>query len=307
MEITVDLIRAIREKTGAGMTDCKKALVESGGNFDEAVDWLRKKGLAAAAQKASRVAADGLIGIANDGYNAAAVVEINTETDFVAKNQKFQDFAHKIASICVTESCTTIDQLLHKTINDVHIHDYINDLIAVIGENIAIRRIARISVDNGIVASYIHNTVAPGLGKIGVLVGIESTADVQKLTDFGKKLAMHIAASSPKYLDIASVPNDEVEHEKSILLEQIKPSDKPADIINKMIEGRIRKFYEEVVLAEQVYVIDGKKKITTIVNDFGKEINASVKICTFEKFVLGEGLERPDTDFASEVLSLAGK
>ncbi|MDR2464106.1 MAG: translation elongation factor Ts [Holosporales bacterium] len=306
MEITVNLIRAIREKTGAGMTSCKKALVECNGNFDEAVDWLRKKGLAAASQKASRVAIDGLIGVASNGYSSAAMVEVNTETDFVAKNQKFQSFVFDVTVHCSISDITSIDQLLNEKIGDVSIRDRTNDLISVLGENIGIRRIVRLDVKTGVVASYIHNTAAARVGKIGVLVSIESTADRPKLIEFGKKLAMHIAASNPKYLNIDSVPSVELEHEKSILLEQIRDSNRPTDVVNKMIEGRIRKFYEEVVLTEQTYVIDGKKNVAEVVNDFSEEVGVPVKVSTFEKFVVGEGIEKINTDFAAEVQSLAG-
>lgn len=303
--ITTEMIKSIREKTGAGMMDCKKALLESKGNFDEAVDWLRKKGLAAAAKKSSRVAADGLVGIASYQDKVAAIVEVNSETDFVAKNQKFQDFVKKVVDLAARESFPTTEQLLSMKIGQESVQDIMTNLIAVIGENITVRRTAKISVDQGIIATYIHSSIAPGLGKIGVLVGLESSGESEKLKEFGKKLAMHIAASGPRYLNIQDIPISVIEHEKTILLEQIKETGRPPEVMEKMIDGRLRKFYEEVVLNEQAYIMDNKKKISVVIDDFSKELGAPITIKTFLKFVLGEGIEKIEADFSEEVKTMS--
>lgn len=304
--ITSDMIRAIREKTGAGMMDCKKALVENDGNFDEAVDWLRKKGLAAAAKKSSRVAADGLIGIAVlNGDQAAAIVEVNAETDFVAKNEKFQNLVRKITNSAATSKAKDVETLLAQTIEGETVRDAVSNLIAVVGENMTVRRLAHVAAENGVVATYVHNSAAPGLGKIGVVVALESTGDRAKLKEFGKKLAMHIAAAAPKYVRIEDVPAHEIEHEKSILLEQIKDSGRPANVLEKMVEGRLRKFYEEVVLLKQAYVMDNKKDIAAAVDEFAKELGAPVTVKTFTKFVLGEGIEKTEVDFEEEVKAMS--
>ncbi|MDR3285508.1 MAG: translation elongation factor Ts [Holosporales bacterium] len=290
VEITSDLIKTIREKTGAGMMDCKKALVETNGNFDEAVDWLRKKGLAAAARKASRVAADGLVCIFSD-QKTATILEINSETDFVAKNAKFQEFVLKIGEFASKKYCSTLDEFLQQKLDGETVQERIANLIATIGENITIRRIQNVSAEQGVVATYIHSAVAPNLGKIGVLVRLESSGDKEKLFEFGKKLAMHIAASNPLFLNIPSVPSDILNHEKSVLLEQIQIQEKkPQEIINRMVDGRIKKFYEETVFLEQVYVLDGKKKVAEIISDFAKELGSPVNVNLFVKFVLGEGI-----------------
>ena len=303
-EITSNMIRDIREKTGAGMMDCKKALVENNGNFDEAVDWLRKKGLAAAAKKASRVAAEGLVCVSSNNDKSATVVEINSETDFVAKNDKFQSFASNVGKISAVNSCETLDQLLDQKMGSETVKEGLTNLIATIGENMNIRRFSKVCVNEGIVATYVHNVVVDGLGKIGVLVALESSADKSKLSEFGKKLAMHIAAANPQYLTISEVPSSVVEHEKGILLEQIQGQNKPKDVMDKMVEGRIRKFFEETVLLEQVYIMDGKKKVSEILEDLSKEFGSKVSIKQFVKFVLGEGIEKNESNFADEVKSL---
>lgn len=301
--ITADLIKALREKTGAGMMDCKKALVETNSNFDEAVDWLRKKGFAAAAKKASRVAADGLIGVMSDNQSAT-MVEVNSETDFVARNEKFQDFVQKVTNAALNHHCQDVEALKNVSMEQETVASVLTDLIAVIGENITLRRIVNMKTSQGVVASYIHSMAAPHVGKIGVLVNLNSDGNTDKLAEFGKKLAMHIAASNPQYLRISDIPSSVIEHEKTILLEQIKDSNRPQNVIEKMIEGRIRKFYEEVVLEEQVYVMDGKKKVSEVLNDFAKEIGHEVKIQEFSKFVLGEGIEKEESDFRAEVESM---
>jgi elongation factor Ts len=311
MVITAEMIRTIREKTGAGMTDCKKALVENSGDFDGAVDWLRKKGLAAAASKSSRVAADGLVGVASFGDVSAAILEVNSETDFVAKNSKFQEFVSSVARIGAElgaqDSRPTLEQLLAMNFGNQSIQSNLTDLISVIGENLVVRRLQNLSVSNGVVATYAHSTVAPGLGKIGVLVAIESSGEKAALSDFGKKIAMHIAASNPRYLNISDVPSEIIAHERSILLEQVEGSDRPAAVLDKMIEGRLRKFYEDVVLNEQAYIIDSKKNIATAVGDLSKELNTSVKISGFVRFALGDGIQKAEVNFADEVMSIAKK
>jgi elongation factor Ts len=287
-EITSELIRAIRERTGAGMMDCKKALVECGGCFDDAVDWLRKKGLAAAANKASRAASDGAICVASADKTSAVMLEINSETDFVAKNVKFQEFALAMAEFAASTKSSQLDSFLELKRGDATVRDEVTSLIAIIGENITVRRLSRCEVECGVVATYIHSAIVPQLGKIGVLIGLESTGPHEKLTEFGKKLAMHIAASNPLFTTIGDVPENVVAHEREILLEQVSGQGKPAAVVDKMVEGRIRKFYEDTVLLEQVYVMDGKKKVTDVIADFSKEIAAPVSVSGFAKFVLGE-------------------
>lgn len=307
MVITTDLIKAIREKTGAGMTDCKKALIESEGNFDRAVDWLRKKGLAAVASKSSRVAADGLVGVTSSGLQQAAILEVNSETDFVAKNVKFQNFVAKLTEIGAQHANLSVDDLLCASMDGTTVQEALHNLIAVIGENIVVRRVQQLAVSSGIVATYAHSTVVSGLGKIGVLIALESLADKATLEDFGKKLAMHIAASNPKYLNIEDVPATVTEHERSILQEQTQGTDRPAAVIEKMIEGRLRKFYEDVVLNEQAYILDNKKNIASAVKEFAANVGAPVSIKGFVRFALGDGIQKANANFADEVMLIAGK
>lgn len=298
--VTPDLIKAIREKTGAGMMDCKKALVENCCNFDEAVDWLRKKGLASAAKKTGRIASEGLIGIFSDD-KSASIVEINSETDFVAKNMKFQEFVSAVARLAFQDKVMNIEELANLKIEGETVAATATNLIAVIGENIALRRAQSVEADKGVISTYIHSAVSEGLGKIGVIVSLESAGDKTKLKDFGRRLAMHIAAANPTYLQISDVPQDVIEHEKEILTEQIKEQNRPQNVMEKMIEGRIRKFYDDVVFLEQVFVMDGKKKISTIIDEFASEIGAEIVVKSFVKFVLGEGIEKNSLDFAEEV------
>lgn len=305
--ITAQLVKDLREKTGAGMMDCKTALNETGGDMEAAIDWLRKKGLSQAAKKSSRVAAEGLVGVATTG-NAGAAIEINAETDFVARNVLFQDFVETASKIALEvkgdvealkgkphpgESRTVAEQLTH--------------LIATIGENMAIRRAAALVVDDGVVASYVHTQIRPGLGKIGVLVALESTGDKAKLAELGKQLAMHVAASNPQALDIAAVDPATLEREKGIYREQAAASGKPADIVEKMLVGRVRKYYEEVVLLEQAYIMDDKMKVGAVVEKFGKEIGAPVRLAGFIRFGLGEGIQKNESDFAAEVAAMSAR
>ena len=299
-EITAAMVKELRETTGAGMLDCKKALVEANGNMDEAVDWLRKKGLASAAKKSSRIAAEGLVAVKVEG-NKGAVVEVNSETDFVAKNDIFQAYVEDAAKIALTTN-GDVEAMKNVAENGKTFGERLTDMIARIGENMNLRRAKVISVNNGLVCSYVHNAARDGLGKIGVLVALESNAaDKAKLADLGKHIAMHIAATAPIALNIAGVPSEAVEHEKSIFAEQAAASGKPANIIEKMIEGRIRKFYEEVVLEEQAYIMDPDKKVKAVVADAAKELGADVKLADYAFFKLGDGLQKKEEDFAAEV------
>lgn len=305
-EITSEMIKNLRESTGAGMMDCKKALSETGGNMDEAVDWLRKKGLAAAAKKSGRVAAEGLVAVATKG-TTGAIIELNSETDFVARNEQFQQLARTIVEQALT-SGEDIEKLkTAKTGSGKTVAEEITAAISVIGENMNLRRSAKLTVGKGVVASYIHNSVAPGLGKIGVLVALESSADTAKLEAFGKQLAMHIAAAKPEALTTADVDAQALERERNVFREQSAASGKPAEIIEKMVEGRIRKYYEEVVLLEQAYVLDGKTKISQVVQNTGKELGAEIKVTAFARFLLGEGIEKEQSDFAAEVAAAGGQ
>ena len=308
-DITAAMVKELRETTGAGMLDCKKALVEANGNMEQAVDWLRKKGLASAAKKSSRVAAEGLVAVAVDG-NKGAAVEVNSETDFVAKNEIFQEYvedAAKVALHCNGDVEAMKAFVCPKCADSKTFGERLTDMIAKIGENMNLRRAKVISVNNGVVCSYIHNAVRNGLGKIGVLVALESTADKAKLEELGKHIAMHIAATAPIALNIAGVAPEAVEHEKSIFAEQAKASGKPANIIEKMVEGRIRKFYEEVVLEEQAFIMDPDKKIKDIVADAAKECGTDIKLTDFVFFKLGDGLQKKEEDFAAEVAAQLGK
>jgi elongation factor Ts len=300
-EITAALVKELRDQTGAGMMDCKRALGDTNGDVEAAVDWLRKKGLAAAAKKAGRVAAEGLIGIAT-GPKAGAVVEVNSETDFVARNELFQDFVRKVAQLAVAAD-RDIEALKAASFagNGKTVEGELTDLIARIGENMVLRRVARLGIGQGYVASYVHNSVSPGLGKIGVLVALESAAGEDVLAPLGRQLAMHVAAANPLYLDQTSVPASALDRERAVLREQAQASAKTEAIVERMVEGRLRKFYEEVVLLEQVFVIDDERRVGKVVEEAAKEAGAPIRIAGFVRFALGEGIERPTSDFAAEV------
>jgi len=300
-EITAALVKELREKTGAGMMDCKRALGEVGGDVEQAIDWLRKKGLAAAAKKAGRIAAEGLIGVATDG-KVGVVVEVNAETDFVARNDKFQELVTGITRLAVKHG----DDIA--AIKGAHVAEFNNTveahlthLVATIGENMNLRRVAHLEVSEGVVVGYVHNQLVPGLGKIGVLVALESAADAATLNALGRQLAMHVAAASPLFLDVSSVDATALEREREVLKEQARASGKPEAIIEKMVEGRVRKYYEEVVLLEQVYVVDGETKIAKVVENAGKAAGKPIKLVGFSRFVLGDGIEKETQDFAAEV------
>jgi elongation factor Ts len=299
-EITASLVKELREKTGAGMMDCKKALTETDGALEDAVDWLRKNGLAAAAKKAGRVAAEGLVAVATSGARGT-IVEINAETDFVARNEEFQGYVDAVTALAL-DTDGGLDALGAAVLGSGRtVAGTLTDLVAKIGENMTLRRVERLAVDNGVVASYMHGAVRPGLGRIGVLVALESTGDSGKLTELGRKLAMHIAAASPQWVSPAAIDADALAREREILAEQARGSGKPEGIVQKMVEGRIRKFYEEVALTEQTYVIDGETKVSKAVEAVGEEIGASITVKGFVRFALGEGIEKKEEDFAAEV------
>ncbi|MBF0354253.1 MAG: elongation factor Ts [Alphaproteobacteria bacterium] len=305
-EITAALVKDLREKTGAGMMDCKKALGETNGDLEAAVDWLRKKGLAAAAKKSGRVAAEGLVAVATEGTKGA-LAEVNAETDFVARNDQFQAYAKKVAEIAL--GCGGDIEKLKAAAwpEGGTVAEKVTNLIATIGENMNLRRTACLSVSDGVVASYMHSAAAPGLGKIGVLVALESTGDKAKLAETGKQIAMHVAAANPQFLTVDSVDSSALEREKDVLREQARASGKPDNIIEKMMEGRVRKFYEDVVLLEQLYVIDGESRVKQIVEKAAKDVSAPVKLTGFVRFALGEGIEREEKDFAAEVAEQLNK
>ena len=300
-EITSALVKDLRGKTGAGMMDCKKALVETDGDIEEAIDFLRKKGLSAAAKKSGRIASEGLIGVATDGLSGA-VVEINAETDFVARNEEFQAFVGEVATLALAakggreailaagypgEDRTFEEQLTHN--------------IATIGENMNFRRGQHLAVGEGCVVSYVHNAMADGLGKIGVLVALESSGDAAVLAALGKQLAMHVAAARPEALAIEDVDKKALERERDVLAEQARATGKPEEIIEKMVEGRLRKYYEEVVLMEQTFVVDNETKVTKVLQNAAEDVGAPVSVAGFVRFELGEGIEKEESDFAAEV------
>ena len=300
-EITASLVKELREKTGAGMMDCKKALVETGGNVEEAVDFLRKNGLAAAAKKSGRVASEGLIGVATkDG--AGSVVEINAETDFVARNDDFQAFVSAVAGIMLDHGdnfesvANAAFPGTERTVGEQLTHN-----IATIGENMSMRRGQSLSVDQGCVVSYVHNALSGGLGKIGVLVALESNGDHVALEQLGRQIAMHVAAARPEALSVDSIAPEALERERSVLVEQAKASGKPDNIIEKMVEGRLRKYYEEVALMEQTFVIDNETKMAKVVENAAKEIGTPIALTGFVRYELGEGIEKSEADFAAEV------
>jgi elongation factor Ts len=300
-EVTATLVKELREKTGAGMMDCKRALGDTGGDIEAAVDWLRKKGLAAAASKAGRVAAEGLIGVATRG-SVGTVVEVNSETDFVARNGEFQTFVREVSALAL-DGNGEIGSLKEAAYpgSGRTVEAELTYLIATIRENLVLRRLKRLSAGQGGVFSYVHNALGPGIGKIGVIVALTSTIAPDELAVLGKQLAMHIAAASPLYLDVASVPKSALEREREVLREQARATGRPEEIIEKMVDGRLRKFYEEVVLLEQISVVDQKTKISLVVEQAAKAAGGPIRVAGFVRFSLGEGIDRNRTDFAAEV------
>jgi elongation factor Ts len=299
-EITAALVKDLREKTGAGMMDCKKALSENGGNIEDAIDWLRKKGLAAAAKKSGRIAAEGLIGVASVPAKAA-MVEVNAETDFVARNEAFQDFVANVAKVAlhVGEDLAAINAAPYPGSGRT-VAEELTHLIATIGENMNIRRARVLSVPSGVVATYVHAALKPGLGKIGVLAAVEGGSEAGALELLGRQVGMHIAAARPEALDISAVDPAALEREKTVLTEQARASGRPDNIIEKMVEGRIRKYYEEVVLLEQIWVHDGESRVKAVMQKSG------VTLKGFARFQLGEGIEKKADDFAAEVAAASG-
>ncbi|MEP3245878.1 MAG: translation elongation factor Ts [Sneathiella sp.] len=299
--ITAGLVKELREKSGAGMMDCKKALTETDGDLNAAVDWLRTKGLATASKKSGRVAAEGLVGVSAEG-TSGAIVELNAETDFVARNEDFQNLVRGVAK--VTEATggdlDAIKAADFPGSNDT-VEATLTNAIATIGENMNLRRAAKISVQNGVVASYVHNATAEGLGKIGILVALESEGDAAQLKEFGKQIAMHVAATNPEAVSVDELDPASVDRERSVLSEQARESGKPEEIIAKMVEGRLNKFYQEVVLLKQTFVIDGENSVEKAIDLKGKEVGSSIKIAGIVRYAVGEGIEKEEADFAAEV------
>ena len=300
-EITASMVKELRETAGAGMMDCKTALQECDGDMAAAVDWLRTKGLAKAAKKAGRVAADGLVGVASEG-TSGAVVEVNSETDFVARNETFQSMVSDIAGAALAAG--GYDGLLAADFPGAgkSVEDHVTEMVGTIGENMNVRRSEKLNVESGVVASYIHNQVVDGLGKIGVLVALESTGDTAKLEALGRQLAMHVAATNPLAANLDDLDPAEIERERAVLIAEAKESGKPDEIIDKMVEGRLRKFYEEVVLTSQTFVIDGETRIEKLLKNAGDDVGAPVALKGFVRFELGEGVDKgEEADFAAEV------
>lgn len=304
--ISAAMVKDLRDKTGAGMMDCKAALKETNGDVEAAVDWLRKKGLAKAAKKAGRTAADGLVAVATSGEKGV-LVEVNAETDFVARNETFQKMVANIAEIALgVDGDTEKLKAANYPGSDKTIDEYISEMIGQIGENMALRRAAGLSVDEGVIVPYIHTQVCEGAGKIGVIVALKSSGDKDALNALGKQIAMHVAAARPLSLKVEELDAAVVQREKDVLSDQARASGKPENIIEKMVEGRLRKFYEESVLLEQIFVIDGETRIAKVVENAKGAAGAEVELVGFERFELGEGIEVAEDDFAAEVQAMAG-
>ncbi len=306
MSISAAQVKELRELTGAGMMDCKAALAETGGDMEAAVDWLRKKGIAKADKKASRTAAEGLIGV-DSGLREAAVVEVNSETDFVARNDAFQAIVRNVAKVALAFGATEAAATAKYPGSDKTVTDTIKDAVGSIGENLGFRRSAKLSVGQGVVATYVHNSIADGLGKLGVLVALETAGKAEAAHAFARQVAMHVAATNPLALTAEEVDLAAVEREKAIFADQARQSGKPENIIEKMVEGRLRKFYEEVVLLKQAFVMNPDVTVEKALKDAEKDIGAPAKITGFVRFALGEGIEKEEADFAAEVAAAAKK
>ena len=302
--ITASMVKDLRDKTGAGMMDCKTALNETNGDMEAAIDWLRKKGISKAAKKAGRAAAEGLVGVAV-GKGAGALVEVNAETDFVARNDEFKGFVKAAADLALAEG-GDLEKLLAAKHGASSVQQTLTELVAKIGENMSVRRTVALSVNPGVVGAYVHNASSPELGKIGVLVALKSTADEGKLAVLAKQLAMHIAAASPLAITPEHLSKDVVERERSVQWELAKQSGKPDAVIEKMMEGRMRKFYEDTVLLSQTFVIDGETQVGKVIEKAAKGLGAPVAVESFVRFQVGEGIEKVDSDFADEVAQMAG-
>ncbi|MBE0579270.1 translation elongation factor Ts [Devosia sp.] len=306
MEITAGMVKQLRDSTGVGMMDCKKALAETNGDMEAAVDWLRTRGLAKAAKKADRVAAEGLVGVATSGTKAA-VVEVNSETDFVARNEQFQAIVGNIAKLALDADGDVVKLGEMPFPGSGHsVSAELTEAIAKIGENMNLRRTEVVSVSDGVVESYVHNAVKAGLGRMGILVALESTGDKAALSALGKQLAMHIAATNPLSIDPEDLDQAVVARERAIILEQVKESGKSAEIAEKMVDGRMRKYFEEVTLLAQTFVIDGETKVGVAIKNAEKDVGAPIKLTRFVRYALGEGIEKVETDFAAEVAATAG-
>ena len=306
MEITAAMVKQLRDLTGVGMMDCKKALAETNGDIEAAVDWLRTRGLAKAAKKADRVAAEGLVGVVTAGVKAA-VVEVNSETDFVARNEQFQNIVANVAKLALDADGDVVklgEMPFPGTGHSVSAE--LTEAISKIGENMNLRRTQTVEVSDGVVESYVHNAVKSGLGKIGILVALESSGDKAALSALGKQLAMHIAAAQPQAIAPEELDQEVVARERAIILDQVKESGKPADIAEKMVDGRMRKYFEEVTLLSQVFVIDGETKVADAIKNAEKDAGAPIKLTKFVRFALGEGIEKAENDFAAEVAATAG-
>jgi elongation factor Ts len=305
-EITAALVKELREVTGAGMMDCKRALNENDGDIQVSVDWLRSQGLAAAAKKSGRVASEGLVGVIASGTKGA-IIELNAETDFVARNASFQNVAEAIVKIALDSNGNIEALKMAEYPGGGTIAEQLTQQISTIGENMDLRRSAIIEVENGIVSSYMHNAMKPGLGKIGVLVALESTGDTAALDALGKQVAMHVAAANPLALTRDDVGQAELDREKAILVEQARESGKPEEIIEKMVEGRLRKYYEEICLLEQAFVIDPDNTVGKAVDAAVAAVGAPINVKGFVRFALGDGVDKEDEDFAAEVAAVSGR
>ncbi len=304
-EVTASMVKELRDKSGAGMMDCKKALAETSGDMEAAVDWLRTKGLATASKKSSRTAAEGLVGVAVNGTTGTAV-EVNSETDFVAKNDQFQDFVRTVTQLAI-ETGDDVEALAAASYpSGGTVADALTTNIATIGENQTLRRARRLSVTQGAVVPYVHNAAAPGLGKIGVLVALESSAPAEKLEALGKQLAMHVAAAFPLALDESGIDSEVIARERAIAQEKAAESGKPAEVVAKMVDGAVAKFVKENALLNQLFVMDGKTKISDVVAAAAKEAGAPIVLKDYVRFQLGEGIEKKESDFAAEVAAAAG-
>ena len=306
MSISAAQVKELRDLTGAGMMDCKAALAETNGDIEAAVDWLRKKGIAKADKKAGRVAAEGLIGAAA-GAREAALVEVNSETDFVARNEAFQQIVADVAQVALAHGETAAVAEVAYPGGDKSVTETIKDAIGTIGENLSFRRSQKLTVGEGAVATYVHNSVADNLGKLGVLVAIETAGDADKAGAFARQIAMHVAATNPLALSTEELDPAAVEREKAIFAEQARASGKPENVIEKMIEGRLRKFYEEVVLLKQDFVINPDLTVEKALKEAEKEIGAPARIAAYVRFALGEGIEKDESDFAAEVAAAVKK
>jgi elongation factor Ts len=304
-EISAQMVKELRETSGAGMMDCKAALVETKGDMPAAQDWLRKKGLSKAAKKAGRVAAEGLIGISVKGTKGV-VVEVNSETDFVARNDLFQGLVKMIADVAQSAG-TDVEKIKAAKAGSITIDEALKDTIAKIGENMTLRRAAELSVSKGAVGSYVHNSVSDGLGKIGVLVGLESAGKADELVALGRLIAMHIAAANPQALDPAGLDPAVVKREKDVLADKFRQQGKPDNVIDKIVESGLKTFYKESTLLEQAYVHDDKKNVAQAVKEAEGKVGGPIKITGFIRYALGEGIEKQQADFAAEVAAAAGQ